>query len=78
MEEYTFERLWKELHDGYQVYYTYMKKRYLLYKATDNCYKQELLNHSERSPHPRFSMLTLKRVKELFPFMEEIEYVVKQ
>ena len=77
MEDYTFERLWKELHDGYQVNYIYMDKKYLLYKVADNCYKQELLNHSEKSPHPRFSMLTLKRVKELFPYMENIEYVVR-
>ncbi len=77
MEGYTFERLWKELHDGYQIYYVYRKDKYLLYKVADNCYKQELVNYTEKCPHPRFSMLTLKRVKELYPYMEDIEYVVK-
>ncbi len=33
MEEYTFERLWKELNEGYQIYYTYMGKRYLIIKT---------------------------------------------
>ena len=26
MEDYTFERLWKELNEGYQIYYTYSIK----------------------------------------------------
>lgn len=76
MEQYSFEKLWQELHDGYQVYYTYMKNRYLLYKVADNCYKQEIIHHTEKTPHPKFSMLTLKRVKELYPYMEDIEYKV--
>ena len=32
MEDYTFERLWKELNEGFQIYYTYMGKRYILAK----------------------------------------------
>ena len=32
MHDYTFERLWKELNEGFQIYYTYMDKRYLLSK----------------------------------------------
>jgi len=76
MQDYTFEKLWQELHDGYQVYYTYMEKRYLLYKVADNCYKQELIHYTDKIAQPKFNMLTLKRVKELFPYMEEIEYKV--
>lgn len=73
--EYTFNRFWKDLDDGLEIYYTYMKKRYLIYKLTKNCYKQELLlDSAEKSPHPKMAILTLKRVKELFPHMEEFEY----
>ncbi len=77
MEEYTFERLWYELNQGYQIQYTYMENRYQLSKVAKNCYSQELLTIKEKSPHPKFSMLTLKRVKELFPYMENIEYRVR-
>ena len=75
-KEITFEKLWQALHDGYQVYYTYMEKKYLLYKVTNNCYREELLSFNDKSPHPRFTMVTLKKIKDIFPFMEEIEYKV--
>lgn len=75
MEDYTFERLWKELNEGYQIYYTYMGKRYLLSKLDKNCYSRELLNRNEKSPHPN-QIVTLKAVKELFEFMEDIEYKI--
>lgn len=72
---YNFNHFWKDLDNGLEIYYTYMNKRYLIYKLTKNCYKQELLiEDHEKSPHPKMSILTLKRVKELFPFMENIEY----
>ena len=74
MQEYTFNHFWKNLDDGLEIYYTYMDKRYLMYKLTKNCYKQELISDDEKSPHPKMSILTLKRVKELFPYMEEFEY----
>lgn len=72
----TFEELWQVLHDGYQVYYKYMDKKYLLYKVADNCYKEEFLDFTQKSAHPRFTMVTLRKVQDLFPFMEEIEYKV--
>ena len=31
--KYTFERFEKELDDGYQMYYTYVRNRYLLFKT---------------------------------------------
>ena len=43
MEGYTFERLWKELDEGYQIYYTYMDKRYMLSKLAKNCYSRQLV-----------------------------------
>ena len=29
MQEYTFEMMWEDLNNGYQIYYTFVKKRYL-------------------------------------------------
>lgn len=76
MEEYTFEKMWLDLKNGYQIYYTYVGNRYVLFKTAENCYTQKLLSTDKKSPHPRQLMLTLKRVKEIFPYMEEIEYKV--
>ena len=76
MEDYTFEQFWEDLNNGFQIYYTYMDKRYLLYKTAQNCYTQELVEHTENTPHPKFTVITLKKVKELFPYMEEMEYKI--
>lgn len=76
MNDYTFERLWKELNEGYQIYYTYMDKRYMLSKLDKNCYSRQLVNANEKGPHPKYQIVTLKSVKELFDFMEEIEYKI--
>lgn len=76
MQEYTFERLWKELNTGFQIYYTYMKKRYILTKLDQNCYSKKLVNEEEKCPHPKEQIITLKSVKELFPFMKNIEYKI--
>lgn len=43
MEKYTFEEFEKILDDGYQVYFTYLKNRYLLFKTSENCYTQKLI-----------------------------------
>lgn len=77
MEKYTFEKMWLDLKNGYQIYYTYVGNRYVLFKTAENCYTQKLLSADLKSPHPRQLMLTLKRVKEIFPHMEEIEYKVE-
>ena len=75
MENYTFNNFWKDLDDGVEIYYQYMGRRYLIYKLTKNCYRQELIkDNNEKSPHPKMSILTLKRVRELFDYMEEFEY----
>ena len=74
--KYTFERFEKELDDGYQMYYTYVRNRYLLFKTAPNCYTQKLLSEHKKNPQPKMTMLTLKRVKEIFPYMEDIEYKV--
>ena len=75
-EKYTFERLWKELNEGYQIYYTYMEKRYLLTKLKPNCYSRDLVSTEQKQPHPKHQIVTLKSIRELFDFMEDIEYKV--
>ena len=72
--KYTFEEFYKNLEDGYQIYFTYVRNRYLLFKTSENCYTQQLLTVHDKNPQPRHSMITFKRVKEMFPHMEEIEY----
>ncbi len=76
MGKYTFEKMWEDLRDGYQIYYTYNKNQYVLFKTAENCYTQKLLSDEHKNPQPRMLMLTLKRVKEMFPHMEEIEYKI--
>ena len=41
MENYTFEMMWEDLKDGYQIYYTYVGNRYVLFKTAENCYTQK-------------------------------------
>lgn len=72
--KYNFEQFNRNLEDGYQIYFTYVRNRYLLFKTAKNCYTQKLLTVHEKNPQPRQSMITFKRIKEMFPYMEEIEY----
>lgn len=72
--KYTFEELNQNLEEGYQIYFTYVRNRYLLFKTSENCYTQKLLTVHEKNPQPRQSMITLRRVREMFPHMEDVEY----
>ena len=74
--KYTFEQLKQNLDDGYQIYYTYVRNGYLLFKTAENCYTQKLLSDDPKNPQPRQSVITLKRVKEMFPHMEHVEYKI--
>ncbi len=74
--KYTFENFYENLEDGYQIYYTYVRNRYLLFKTAENCYTQKLLTVHEKNPQPRNSIITLKMVKEMFPHMTDIEYKI--
>lgn len=78
MENDTFEKLNEQLDNGFQIYFTYVRNRYLLFKTAENCYTQKLLSVHDKNPQPRMAMITFKRVKEIFPFMEEFEYKVGQ
>lgn len=73
---YTFERLDNELNNGFQIYFTYVDNRYLVFKTTENCYTQKLISVHDKNPQPRMAMITRRRLKEIFPFMENIEYKV--
>lgn len=72
--KYTFDKFYQNLEDGFQIYFTYVRNRYLLFKTAENCYTQKLLTIDEKNPQPRNSVITFKRVKEMFPHMENIEY----
>lgn len=76
MKKYTFEKMWLDLKNGYQIFYTYVGNRYVLFKTADNCYTQKLLSDNKKNSQPKQLMLTLKRVKEIFEYMEDIEYKV--
>lgn len=73
-DKYTFERFDNELESGFQIYFTYVNNRYLIFKTSDNCYTQQLISVYDKNPQPRMAIITRKRLKEIFPYMEEIEY----
>ena len=75
-KKYTFEDFENDLDNGYQIFFTYVRNRYVVFKTAENCYTQKLLSDHKKNPQPKMSMLTLKRVKEMFPDMEDIEYKI--
>lgn len=74
--KYTFKRMNEELDNGYIIFFTYVRNRYQLFKTSENSYTQQLLTENPKNPLPRLSIITHKRLKEMFPFMEDIEYKV--
>ena len=72
--ELTFEQFDENLDNGYQIYFTYVRNRYLIFKTSENCYTQKLLTDDPKNPQAKLAIITHKRVKEMFPFMENIEY----
>lgn len=77
-DKYTFNKMKKELDNGYQIYFTYVRDRYQLFKTSEGCYTQQLLTENPKNPLPRLSIITHKRLKEIYPFMENIEYKVEK
>lgn len=73
--KYTFDRMERELEEGYTIFFTYVRNRYQLFKTTDDCYTQQLLTEDLKNPLPRLSIITHKRLKEIFPYMEHIETI---
>lgn len=76
--KYTFDRMEREIEEGYTIFFTYVRNRYQLFKTTDDCYTQQLLTENLKNPLPRLSIITHKRLKEIFPYMEHIEYKVSK
>ena len=74
LESYTFEKFSKDLDNGYKILFDYVRNRYVVYKVDENCYMQELIEQKSRNPMPEKSMITLKAIKQIFPFMTDIEY----
>ena len=72
--KYSFEKMEQELDDGYVIFYTYVRHRYQLFKTAENCYTQKLLTEDLKNPLPRIVVITHKRLKEIYPYMENIEY----
>lgn len=74
MDNYTFKNFEKDLNNGFQIYLTFVNNRYLIYKTNQNCYTQELMEYDEKNPQPRITMITRKRLKEIFKFSTDFEY----
>ena len=72
--KYTFDRMERELEEGYTIFFTYVRNRYQLFKTSENCYTQQLLTENLKNPLPRLTIITHKRLKEIYPYMENIEY----
>ena len=76
MENYKFKDFENDLNNGFQLYLTFVNNRYLIYKTSANCYTQELIDYDEKNPQPRLSIITHKRLKELFKYSTDLEYRV--
>ena len=76
--QYTFKKMNEELDNGYIIFFTYVRNRYQIFKTSENSYTQQLLTKNHKNPLPRLSIITHKRLKEIFPFMEDIEYKVSK
>ena len=76
-DKYNFERFSKDLDNGDKILFDYVRDRYVLYKVDENCYMQELIEQKSRNPMPEKSMITTKAIKQMFPFMKDIEYKAK-
>jgi hypothetical protein len=74
MEELTFDEFETILDDGYQVYFTYLQNRYLIFKTTENCYTKKLIHQGSKNPPAKMAMITKKYLSEIYEFMENIEY----
>lgn len=76
MENYTFHNFKEDLNNGFQIYLTFVNNRYLIYKTSDNCYTQELIDYDEKNPQPRIAIITRKRLKEIFSSATDFEYKI--
>ena len=71
---YTFKKFSIDLDDGYKILFDYVRNRYVLYKVNENCYMQELVEQKSRNPAPQKAMITMKAIKQMFPYISDVEY----
>lgn len=74
MDNKNFEEFEEILSNGYQVYFTYLSNRFLLFKTAENCYTQKLIHVGQKNPPAKMSMVTKKYIMEIYPFMTDVEY----
>lgn len=74
--EYTFEKFEEDLDKGHKIYFTYLKNKYLIYKVTENCYMQELVEQKSRNAVQEKAMITHNAIKMMFPYQKNYEYKV--
>lgn len=72
--KYTYKQFSEDLDNGYKILFDYVRNRYMVYKVNENCYMQELVEQKTKNPAQVKAMITLKAVKQMFPYMEDIEY----
>jgi hypothetical protein len=70
----TFEKFSEDLDNGYKIKFDYVRNRYVLYKVNENCYMQELIEQKTTNPVAAKNMITFKAIKEMFPFITDVEY----
>lgn len=70
----TFDEFEEILDKGYQVYFTYLNNRYLVFKTNENCYTKKLIHQGSKNPPPTMAMVTKKYLNEIYNFIEEVEY----
>ena len=70
----TFEKFSEDLDNGYKIQFDYVRNRYVLYKVNENCYMQELVEQKTKNPVAAKNMITFKAIKEMFPFITDVEY----
>lgn len=74
--KYSYKQFMEDLDNGYKILFNYVRNRYVVYKLRENCYMQELVEQMSKNPVPEKAMITTKAVKQMFPYMEDIEYKV--
>ena len=71
MQDNTFDEFEEILDKGYQVYFTYLENRYLVFKTTENCYTKKLIYQGSKNPPAKLAMITKKYLSEIYNFMED-------
>lgn len=73
-KEYKFFEFSRDLDNGYKILFDYVRNRYAIYKVNENVYMMELVEQKSKNPAQPKSMITFKAVKQMFPYITDIEY----